>query len=172
MAKVIRPLSSDAAMGKYGTIVFDGRGYARPYQPNVHQPNSAAQGRVRQTLAAVQKALKLAGENTRAALRSQAPLYGYPSYNWNACALSLTIGEGSEAWNAHESEFTALDATTRAAWDTAAEAAGISDTEILYAASPFTAGLAAFCTIAALAQLVPTIEAATTPAAKLAALKS
>ena len=63
MVKLISPLHSYSAHGKFGDVVYAGR-YARQYVKPI-QANSANQGNIRQAFKATQKALAICSTTTR-----------------------------------------------------------------------------------------------------------
>ena len=147
MPKVKGPLMSMEASGTLGdTITFDRRGFVRQRVIPTN-PQSDAQGNVRQMLLAVHKALTLLGATVIAAVRTVAPT----AYRWNSYLLSQVIGSGSEAFEAARTAYLALGAPDRVNWDARAAALGITQQTIPYASDdPISPGLALFAVSRAL----------------------
>lgn len=147
MAKVTGPLMSMSASGTVGsTITFDKRGFVRERVIPAN-PQSDAQGNVRQMLLGVQKALSRIGATVITAVKSIAPV----SYRWNAFLLQAAIGPNSSEFEASRTAYAALTAPQRDAWNLAAVALGLTDQSIIYATdAPISAGLALFAVSRAL----------------------
>lgn len=136
MVKLVSPMHSYSAHGRFGDVVYTGRTARQYVKPT--QANTTDQGNVRQAFTATQKALNITGPLTRTALKT---LYG--SISWYAKSVGETLGPELTNWSAAVTEFTTF--TNQAAWDTAAETIGISDSNISYAGdAPYSAGLALF----------------------------
>lgn len=141
MAKVTGPLMSMQASGTLGdTITFDKRGFVRNRVIPAN-PQSDAQGNVRQMLLGVQKALSKLGATAIAAVKTLAPT----SYRWNSYLLQQVIGPNSSEFEASRTAFAALTAPQRAAWDASAMALGLTTQTITYATdAAISPGLALF----------------------------
>jgi hypothetical protein len=141
MAVVTGPLMSMTASGKFGeTLVFDKRGFVRQLVIPTN-PQSDAQGNVRQILLAVQKALTVLGETVINAVKTVAPV----SYRWNSYLLSQSLGPASADYAASKAAFAALSGPEQTTWNDEAEGKGILERSVLYATDDaITAGLALF----------------------------
>ena len=150
MAKVTGPLMSMEASGTIGnTITFDRRGFVRTRVIPTN-PQSEAQGNVRQQLLAVQKALTLLGAAVILLVKSVAPT----SYRWNSFLLQQTLGANSSEFEASRTAYAALSAPQRADWETAATTAGLVEQTIPYASdAAISPGLALFAVARALFRL-------------------
>ncbi len=140
MAKVVGGLFSVEASGKFANaLVFDRRGYVRGYTRPTN-PQTEAQGNVRQVMLAAQRAIGLAGDATKAEIKEAAP-----DYRWNSYLIQQMIGKGSVAWDASLAAFNALDPADQGVWTSEAEALGMTEISIPYAGdSPISAGTAFF----------------------------
>jgi len=137
MVKLISPLHSYSAHGKFGDVVYAGR-YARQYVKPI-QANTENQGNTRQAFKAAQKSVTACGTTTRANLRT---LYGS---NWFGSTLGRILGPALTTWTTMISTFNNLTSEQRTNWDTTAEASGITDTSIAYAGdAPASAGLSLY----------------------------
>jgi hypothetical protein len=150
MAKATGPLMSMSASGTLGgTLTYDKRGFVRQHVIPAN-PQTDAQGNVRQKLLAVQKALAVIGAAVIMAVKAIAPT----SYRWNSFLLSQCIGPNSANFDAYKATFDALTAAQKDAWDTAAEGKGIVDQTITYASdAAVRSGLALFVVSTALFNL-------------------
>lgn len=162
MAKVKGPLMSLEASGTVGgTITFDKRGFVRQRVIPAN-PQSEAQGNVRQMLLGTQRALSLLGAAVIAAVKTIAPT----SYRWNAYLLQQVLGPGNSEFEAARTAFNALGASDRANWNARATALGISEQTIPYATdAPVSPGLALFAISRALFRLGLNVVAGTPAAA-------
>lgn len=113
MAKVIGPLMSMTASGKFGgAIVFDKRGRARKYVVPAN-PQTAGQVTQRNKIRDLQSCLKQLGAVLRAELKS-----GF-GYTWNTVIIKeLLMNEGAQL-TAYVGEWTAFEAGEKTAWGTA-----------------------------------------------------
>lgn len=150
MPKVTGPLMSMSASGTIGnTITFDKRGFVRQRVVPTN-PQSEAQGNVRQMLLAVQKALTLLGASVILLVKSVAPT----SYRWNSFLLQQVLGPSSAEFEASKTAYAALTAPQRADWETAATTAGLVAQTIPYASDDaISPGLALFAVSRALFRL-------------------
>ena len=136
MAKTTGALFSIEASGQFAkTIVFDKRGIARVYKIPAN-PQTPAQGNQRQRMANVQRAIGRIGYIDLPAV-GQSWLDSYKSkipqaYRWQATLL----GEATKGvdYTASDTAWDALGGSPQALWNTAATTAGITATEIDYAA--------------------------------------
>ena len=129
MAKVINPLLSGSASGQLGhMMVFDKRGRVRQYVVPAN-PQTVGQMAVRNTLADIQKELKLLGTVLRVDLRAA---FG-PT--WNSMIVGELTANGKAAYNAYVAEYALFTAPQRADWVTADNAAPttLPDGSLLYA---------------------------------------
>jgi hypothetical protein len=147
MAKVTGPLMSMQASGTLGdTITFDKRGFVRNRVIPAN-PQSDAQGNVRQMLLGVQKALTKLGATVIAAVKTVAPT----SYRWNSFLLQQALGANSSEFEASRTAFNALAPSEKALWETEAADAGLVEQVIPYATDPaISPGLALFVVARAL----------------------
>ncbi len=141
MAKVTGALFSLEASGKFANaLVFDRRGYVRRYKRPT-DPQTAAQGNVRQVMLAAQRAIGTTGTTTQDHVKEQAPT----EYRWNSYLVQQIIGQNSAQWDASLAAFNALDAADQDAWTAEATSLGIPEISIPYAGDPaIPAGAALF----------------------------
>jgi len=141
MAKVTGPLMSLSASGTVAnTITFDKRGFVRQRVIPTN-PQSEAQGNVRQVLLAVQRAMTFLGIAVINAIKTVAPI----TYRWNSFMLQQVIGPSSTEIDASKLAYAALSAPERADWETAALAAGLTAQSLAYASdAAISPGLALF----------------------------
>ncbi len=129
MAKVIGPLMSIEASGKYAnTLVFDKRGRVRQYVVPAN-PNTLAQQGVRNKMGDIQRELKLLGVTLRDDLRAA---FG-PT--WNSQIIGELTANGAAALASYTTEFNAFTAPQKAEWATAdgATPVQVEDGCLLYA---------------------------------------
>lgn len=122
MAKVTAPLMSMSATGKFGSIVFDPRNFARRLVTPTN-PKSGSQGDVRQKLAAVQAALKLAGTTAKNAIKAVAPT----GYRWNSFMVQQAIGTGGGTYDDSHTAFAALSGGDQTSWNSAFSSINVPD---------------------------------------------
>ena len=141
MAKVVGGLFSVEASGKFANaIIFDRRGYVRTYKRPTN-PQTAAQGDVRQVLLATQRAIPVTGSITRTHVKTLAPV----EYRWNAFLVQQVIGKGKVPWNVSLAAFDALPQAEQDEWTAEAAALGIVESHIPYAGNPpISAGAALY----------------------------
>jgi hypothetical protein len=129
MAKVTGPLHSDTASGTFNdTLTYDKRGYVR-VRVIPANPQTAAQGDVRQKLLAVQKALSVIGATPIAQLKLLAPI----SYRWNSFALQQAVGPLSANYDAYMATYAALTGGQKTSWEGEGATAGLVDQHVVYA---------------------------------------
>jgi len=165
MAKATSPLFAVEASGQIGhSIVYDRRGFVRMYARPAN-PKTDAQGNIRTPFRAVAAVIKVIGNTAKNDMRQKAE----PSYRWNAWLIAQTLGKGLATWDAAQTAFSNLDATTQDNWETAAQNAGINPVAVSYDNNPpdHLAGRALFATASALNTngLGPGAPATTTPSA-------
>lgn len=150
MAKVQGPLMSMSASGTVGdSITFDKRGFVRNRVIPAN-PQTPAQGNVRQQLLGIQKAISKVGITVINAVKTLAPT----SYRWNSFLLQRVLGAASSEFEASRTAYAALTAPQRQAYEDAALALGLVDQSLVYASDPtLTAGLALFAVARALYSL-------------------
>ncbi len=150
MAKVTGGLFSLEASGKFANaLIFDRRGYVRSYK-RPSDPQTEAQGNVRQVMLAAQRAIGVAGGTTRESVRDLAPT----GYRWNSYLVQQMIGQNSAQWDAGMTAFNALDAAAQATWTTEAETLSVAETNVAYAGDPaIPAGASLFNLARALFQM-------------------
>jgi hypothetical protein len=129
MVVVTMPLMSGTASGSLGgAITFDKRGFVRQLVIPAN-PQSDAQGNVRQMLLAVQKGLTKLGETVIGDVKTVAPT----AYRWNSFMVKQCIGPNSSEFEASIAAFVALAGTGVADWNTRAAALGLVEQSIEYA---------------------------------------
>lgn len=132
MAKVTGGLFSIEASGKFANaLVFDRRGYVRGYKRPTN-PQTAAQGNVRQVMLAAQRAIGVTGSTTRTDARAVAPI----DYRWNSYLVQQIIDKETAAWESSLAAFNALDPAEQTAWTDEAEALGVPEVSMPYAGDP------------------------------------
>lgn len=128
MAKVIGPLMSVSASGKFAdTLVFQKNGNVRQYVIPAN-PNTLGQQAVRNTLKDIQAELKLLGAVLRAELKTQ---FGA---RWNSDIISELMANNNAALTAYGVEWDAFIAGDQTDWETADTATPvlIDDGKLLY----------------------------------------
>lgn len=139
MAKVIGPLHSISASGKFGdAMVFDIRGYVKAFK-KPSNPKTAPQGNQRQKMAMAQQGVSKIGANKEADIAAVAPV----SYRWNSYLTGLTLNAPN--LTAAGTAWAALSGAEQSAWNTEATSNGFTTVDIDYASDPaLTAGRIAF----------------------------
>ena len=128
-AVVTGPLFSMTASGTVGdNITFDKRGFVRQRVIPAN-PQSDAQGNVRQILLAIQKGLTRLGETVIASVKTVAPT----SYRWNSFLVQLICGSSHAEFDASKTAFAALGSTAIGHWDDSGITAGLVAQQIPYA---------------------------------------
>jgi hypothetical protein len=113
MAKVINPLLSGSASGQLGHMMtFDKRGFVRQYVVPSN-PQTVNQMAVRNTMAEIQRSLKLLGTVLRAELKTA---FGY---RWNSVIVGELMANENAQLEAFTTEFNAFTAPQKAEWATA-----------------------------------------------------
>lgn len=155
MAKVQGPLMSMSASGTIGdSITFDKRGFVRNRVIPAN-PQTPAQGNVRQMLLGVQKALTRLGATVIDAVKTLAPT----TYRWNSFLLQQVLGANSAEFEASRTAFNALAPADKANYETRAGQLGLVDQLLVYASDPpITAGLQLFAVSRALFLLGINVE--------------
>jgi hypothetical protein len=109
MAKVLMPLMSGSASGRFGAIVFDKRSIVRVFvQPA--NPKTVAQMAVRNTMGDLQRSLKPLGVVLRGQLKT-----GFGA-RWNTAIIGELMANDNAALTAYTAEFTAFTAPQKAEW--------------------------------------------------------
>lgn len=137
MAKVAGALYSISASGKFGEVVFDKRGYARP-RIVPHNPKTAAQGNHRQVMKAVHRGISVLGKEVRNLLKDNVTLKGFigSSFNssyWSGYFVKVILGEKKVDFWATLSVFNNLNESAQVRWEEYGIGLGLEVAKVEYA---------------------------------------